>query len=376
MLIWGGGRGLSKIEGFTLVELLVVIAIIGVLIALLLPAIQAAREAARRSQCANNLKQIGLGIHNFHDTLQGIVPAGISSVPSRPSGFPLLFPFMEQESLYRLIVQPSTFSETGYWVSNGWWGALSDEERNGLASVKTYQCPTRRSGIHMNDYREENAEDGGGNPNGGGPQGDYAMVFATTSEGRTYWFSFFNNFDHHRGPFRAAIAETVGTKLTWEPRDSFARVADGLSNQFFIGEKHIPLGRLGLCPNDVYSSGGLVRNRNMGDCSYLQTGYRKTASPGRALVMWQIDEAGTHAGQTTGGREHINPLWRADDYMDDNPHIAFYIPLFSLAFGSWHPGVCQFVMGDGSVRAANVTTALRVLKALAVVDDGETVSLP
>jgi len=100
-------------RGFTLVELLVVIAIIGILIALLLPAVQAAREAARRSQCVNNMKQIGLALHNYHDTNKTFPPQAIWGVPNTasyqlgtlPAPFhhtwcTFILPYMEQQALY------------------------------------------------------------------------------------------------------------------------------------------------------------------------------------------------------------------------------------------------------------------------------------
>ena len=112
----GGGN----LRAFTLVELLVVIAIIGILIALLLPAVQAAREAARRMQCSNNLKQLGLALHNYHDSHKAFPSAGTSIV--RPDGtnrydhfgpFFILTPFYEQQAVYDLGVTNAKDPDSG-----------------------------------------------------------------------------------------------------------------------------------------------------------------------------------------------------------------------------------------------------------------------
>src|SRR5688500_17455479 len=135
---------------FTLVELLVVIAIIGILIALLLPAVQAAREAARRTQCNNNLKQIGLGVQNFHDIRQECVPAwltgdtGPNGNPNAPSGAQfrpawtlMILPFMEQGNVhdlldYSVLLNANPTAPANHTTLRG-------------TSVATYFCPSRRT---------------------------------------------------------------------------------------------------------------------------------------------------------------------------------------------------------------------------------------
>ncbi|HEY7326921.1 MAG TPA: DUF1559 domain-containing protein [Gemmataceae bacterium] len=147
---------------FTLIELLVVIAIIAVLVGLLLPAVQKVREAAARTQCVNNLKQLGVALHNYHDVNQ-VFPSE-SNAPTEsgknPSIFVALLPFIEQQNLYQQLMAIYNAEFATNPVQ-----AMTDETAVAATSpVKTYICPSRRTtlagpaddyaGVHNNSLRE------------------------------------------------------------------------------------------------------------------------------------------------------------------------------------------------------------------------------
>jgi prepilin-type N-terminal cleavage/methylation domain-containing protein len=149
-------------QGFTLIELLVVIAIIAILIGLLVPAVQKVREAASRMSCSNNLKQIGLAIHNHHDTLGYIPPYGFdfdfNPNPANPLGpqneghsaQTMLLPYIEQDNLYRTIRTDLSVNDPNNWSPK--WAAVFGLTGTTTTSsiIKTYMCPSTR--IHKVDY--------------------------------------------------------------------------------------------------------------------------------------------------------------------------------------------------------------------------------
>ena len=350
------------------------------MIALLLPAVQAAREAARRAQCINHLKQLGIGIHNFHDSKNGLPPSGLKN---KNAGFWfLILPFIEQPGAYEIV---TNHGFSGGFGATWWMSDLNDDQRKVMGSVPLYRCPTRRGGgplfVEPSEFYEPEATA----PAYPGPRSDYAILFmydrslrddvTTSTSGNWVYNNDYNNMRHvapHRGPFRLmqSMSESsveADQLKAWAPRDTFAWLQDGTSNQVLIGEKHIPATQLGFC--GIHSSGEATADKNYTDCGMQVLGNtdQGSFSIGRSFC----NRFYSVMGDTTGGGITQFPISRITDHPDSGN------PRDNYGFGSWHPDSCNFLLGDGAVRSFPITTPYNpILFSVGVVNDGKSVAIP
>ncbi|MDR1268024.1 MAG: DUF1559 domain-containing protein [Planctomycetaceae bacterium] len=380
------GRETVQNWGFTLVELLVVIAIIGVLIALLLPAVQAAREAARRMTCTDHLKQFGLAVHNFHDTNKGLPPLALG--PSRASLFVFLMPYYEQQPLYSSLVKgfattanthrigrrldnstnsgtvATTGQQRGIWYNGtGTNGGTNRDERLRTGNVPIVKCPSRRSGVQVVDEA--------GSTNYGGPLADYATILryratetdtladvttalTTAVSGASATWQLGGNF---RIPFTVARSDgltTLTSDAAYKAYTFATKISawqDGTTNQLILGEKHVPA-------TELKNEGGTVTSSGLGkwDGSYL---FISQNSPNHVfrIVHAQNDGSATDTFGLVQKKEETG------GYAE-------------FGFGSNHSGVVNFCIGDGSVRSIPLTFSPTILAYLADINDAHNASLP
>ncbi|VTU02228.1 General secretion pathway protein G-like protein OS=Blastopirellula marina DSM 3645 GN=DSM3645_22906 PE=4 SV=1: N_methyl_2: SBP_bac_10 [Gemmataceae bacterium] len=295
-------RFLPRRRGFTLIELLVVIAIIAILIGLLLPAVQKVREAASRIKCSNNLKQLGIAYHGYHDTIQQLPPSVMGD--KYATHFVLILPYIEQGNLY------NKFNLNAEMTT----GTNNTQLLAAESVVNTFLCPSvRGSGNAMTTL---------------GPATDYAAT--GNREGSQDCDRPDANPGDHWGMLiyptdPLPTAGNTGRKS----RTSFASVTDGLSNTTLLGEKHVTANGLGK-----------VANVSEGTWGYWHVSDYKT---------WMVVR---NSKATLGA----GPRDESDRYQ--------------TKLGSWHTGVCQFVLGDGSVRSVNNNTSTEALLLAADRRDG------
>ncbi|WP_339734263.1 DUF1559 domain-containing protein [uncultured Gimesia sp.] len=309
--------------GFTLIELLVVIAIIAILIALLLPAVQQAREAARRSTCKNSLKQIGLALHNYHETHRVFPPGYIDSVPTLNSGASeaenknglgwgsMILPFMDQAPLYNKIGS-ETNGFTYNWLDGNHDGSMTNSDAIPSAKVilPVFNCPSDPMGginIDCDSFGKSN----------------YLACAATQANNKN-------------GAFYV------------NSRTQMKSILDGSSNTLFVGER-----TTNGDPSSSTACGGSPCNWAGG----LWIGPRNYTSPAGWHTSLRGLDVAINGGQSTiyminGSSINWGPAWTAS---------------------STHVGGAHFLLGDGQVRFLSENIDLGTYRSLYTIKGGEVI---
>lgn len=319
---------------FTLIELLVVIAIIAILIALLLPAVQKVREAAARMQCQNNLKQIGIAIHAFHDNYKNF-PPGQSANNDKCFGWgTYILPYLEQDNLYKQLASNYTrfinakgrvTPPSPVQIRNASGGLNAVKPLIGTV-ISTYICPAEVSPMN--------------HPRTGAGKTNYAACHGTSNDGGA-------NPPRANGVF---------------PRRGFftrmAQIKDGTSHTIMVGEVR------GY--DDVNKFFDAATGQDFGSLQrYFPTWVGSVDGDDDWDAHMRVGGDGSYnAGGAGQGPRPINSI---------HPN---YLDIRGQCFGSLHPGGANFLMTDGSVHFITENINLTVYQYLCAIADGNVVQIP
>ncbi|MEX2169286.1 MAG: DUF1559 domain-containing protein [Pirellulales bacterium] len=347
-------------RGFTLVELLVVIAIIGILVALLLPAVQAAREAARRMACQNNVKNIALACLNFESTHKELPPGSVNAKGNQQSGigWPVqILPYIEESTVSEEAI--ARYKTTGDAYADDNTGMMN--ELNSLL-LPTYLCP---SNAEMLTQREKfGGSDAAKNRKPmsyAGVTGSYFSRTGICPSKLTTGVYCVTQSASNPNNFDGLLIQDWPVKIK--------QATDGMSKTLLVGERWYQLRAwmLGAFWNTPSSGGRPSPGSTVSlDGPQPLTAFFACKNLSDKVAINHDPYSGCYVG-------HNNSL---GDYppVPDAPKTPRTMDVNDLPFGSHHPGGCNFAHGDGSVRFVNDGIDVALLLALGSRNGGETIS--